>query len=221
MVSILTQPLGWVQPNSRATLDHSLFQSSPNLSVGCSHSVVSGMWTGFQSSPNLSVGCILRTDRSTLSFVSVSILTQPLGWVQPEGLPHFRHHHISFNPHPTSRLGAARRAATLSHHHISFNPTQPLGWGVSFVGESRFNSHSTSRLSAASMSVTSRSRSRSRSKTFESSPNLALTCVNCNLEFQSSPNFSVGCSIFGYHLTYHFEVFQFLPNLSIGCSIPV
>ena len=58
----------------------------------------------FQSSPNLSVGCS-TTPVALAFFGAVSILAQPLGWVQPNGTVH--HSSLRFNPHPTFRPGAA------------------------------------------------------------------------------------------------------------------
>ena len=89
----------------------SLFQSSPNLSVGC-------IWAmevfqllrsilGFNPHPNLSVGCSATLVVESLGPVPVSILTQPLGWVQSNCLAIiYDKPKLSFNPHPADRLGA-------------------------------------------------------------------------------------------------------------------
>ena len=59
----------------------------------------------FQSSPNLLAGCIvgIGVGRSILGLVS--ILTQFLVWVQV-AVTRVALMLLSFNPHPTSRLGA-------------------------------------------------------------------------------------------------------------------
>ena len=164
------------------------FQFSPNLSAGCSHSMVAGMCAGsFNPQPNLSVGCsfyrrfnshptsrlgaailwslgcgpaisILNpTDRLSAAGCGplvVSILTQLLGWVQPSHRWILRKsQNVSILT--TSRLGAARRPATL--------PSQPYQ--------------------------------------FQSSPNLSVGCIGRTPlgatslgPFQSLPNQEVGCS---------------------------
>ena len=130
-VSILTQPLGWVHRytggsiagfNPHPTLGwvqravaHSPFQSSPNLSVGCSRGsgIVVSILTQplgrvqravphspFQSLPNL-------YSLDSAAGYAVSILTQPLGWVQSPRQSHPGPSHRCFNPHLTSRLGAS------------------------------------------------------------------------------------------------------------------
>ena len=59
-VSILTQPLGWVQRPHPSNCCWLTFQSSPNLSAGCrAGAPASGYKRGlvFQSSPNFLIGC--------------------------------------------------------------------------------------------------------------------------------------------------------------------
>ena len=134
------------------------FQSSPNLSAGCSHSIlVAGMCIPAVSILTQPLGWVQALSGVVTigDLVTVSILTQPLGWVQPEGLPHFRYHHISFNPHLTSRLGAAQMLSSRSGTGTCFNP------------------HPTSRLGAVDVE------------------DLLVTDVPV---FQSAPNLSVGCS---------------------------
>ena len=98
------------------------FQFSPNLSAGCSHSMVAGMCAGsFNPQPNLSVGC---------SF------------------------YRSFNPHPTERLGAAILWSLGCGPAISIlNPTDRLSAAESLNQRRRhslgFNPHPTSRLGAS------------------------------------------------------------------------
>src|SRR5262249_54507642 len=85
-VSILTQPLGWVLLKALDAQGLTLaFQSSPNLSVGCyaAYFSIGSVLFLFQSSPNLSVGC----------YRTAAARTPPSR---------------SFNPHPTSRLGATQ-----------------------------------------------------------------------------------------------------------------
>ena len=100
VVSILTKPRGWVQRAVR----HPSFQSSPNLSVGCNFRLMDpGVpVTEFQSPPKPLgwVQCYTggRIAGTWPSFnphstswlgaggcgpLAVSILTQPIGWVQP------------------------------------------------------------------------------------------------------------------------------------------
>ena len=159
-VSILTQPIGWVQchtcgriaracsgfnprPTSRlgaggGRSSASLFQSSPNLSVGCSRGsgiVVSILtqplgWVqrgssigSFQSSPNLSAGC------SRGSGIVVSILTQPIGWVKRAVAP------PSFQSSPNLSVGCSRGSGIV----VSIL-TQPLGWAQRAVPHSPFQS---------------------------------------------------------------------------------
>ena len=125
-----------------------LFQSSPNLSAGCSHSMVAGICTGsFNPHPAERLGVSaegvvtigdlvtvsiltqplrLGEDRQISRLVVVSILTQPIGWMQ-----HICYHliyHIGFNPHLTSWLGAVRLLEPLWRFRSCFNPHQPLGW---------------------------------------------------------------------------------------------
>ena len=89
LVSILTQPIGWVQPNLSPNYEGRLFQSSPNLPAGCRvwsypnfnpHPTYSlgatvaaraGCYLKtFQSSPNLSVGVAQSSHSETRSFQS-------------------------------------------------------------------------------------------------------------------------------------------------------
>ena len=99
----------------------SLFQSSPNLSAGCSaitcvsfnphltSRLGASKLTWFQSSPNLS-GWVQLSDTSWCDVSwAVSILTQPLGRVHryTGGRVAWAGAWSGFNPHPTYRLGAA------------------------------------------------------------------------------------------------------------------
>ena len=84
-VSILTQVVSWVRPQSYDDQITPLqFQSSPKLSPGCDAAgdYNSGITIQFQSSPKLSPGCdsSWRCCRCTLI---VSILTQVVSWVRP------------------------------------------------------------------------------------------------------------------------------------------
>ena len=85
-VSILTQPEGWVPCQFLFFLSNdSLFQSSPNPKVGCHRNPPAAppRNPGFQSSPNPKVGC--HNWHSSIGLENtVSILTQPEGWV-PSG----------------------------------------------------------------------------------------------------------------------------------------
>ena len=132
-VSILTQPGGWVQRFNPSTFCLLTFQSSPNLLVGC-------IWA-------MEVFQLLRSWAMTPVF---SILAQPLGWVQRltcalwalfqsslNLLAGCSWHSVigldqgccSFNPHPTSRLGAsADEVVTIGDLVTVSILTQPLGW---------------------------------------------------------------------------------------------
>ena len=112
------------------------FQSSPNLSAGCSHSMVAGIWDRqFQSS------------------------TQPIGWVQPVSVPvsliaalFQSSPNLSvgcrglwttrcFNPHPTSRLGAATDDCRVIFVRVLVSIlTQSLGWAQRAVDHPLFQS---------------------------------------------------------------------------------
>ena len=144
-VSILTQPLGWVQCHNLCQ-----FQSSPNLSAGCSATPVAGSLGRlflFQSSPNLSAGC---------SAVSVSILTQPLVWVQRYTGGRIARACSGFNPRPTYRLGAVGVPASL------FQSSPNLSSGCrGLCPTRRFNLYQTSTALTAP-----------RDMRFQSSPNL-------------------------------------------------
>ena len=85
-VSILTQPFGWAQPVVTWFLVPPKFQSSSNLWVGCrAISLIS-----FNPQPNLSAGCIATPVAESLGcHLLFSILTQPLGWVHLVGQPAF------------------------------------------------------------------------------------------------------------------------------------
>ena len=86
-VSILTQPLGWVQRHSNICDigRHLLFQSSPNLSAGCSEWV----W--------------VIEGREKV----VSILTQPLGWVQPVMAGNWGVVNVGFQSSPNLSAGCS------------------------------------------------------------------------------------------------------------------
>ena len=197
MVSILTQPMGWVQLEPASGYKRGLvFQSSSSFLAGCSFSCQYRDLIGrrFQSSPNLSAGC----SHSMVAGIwdrQFQSSTQPIGWVQPVSVPvsliaalFQSSPNLSvgcrglwttrcFNPHPTSRLGAASTVVSI------LTPTSSVGCSVVRTVDlppgRRFNPHPTSRLGAA--------------------PN-ALLPVGYRHLFQSSPNFSVGCSLHVGHI---------------------
>ena len=106
VVSILTQPLGWVQAGGKPSCDNPLtFQSSLNLSDGCSPgSTMAARWLGrFNPHPTSWLGVASRTGYFGVCY-PVSILTQPLGWVQ-----------LRYTPASNSSSGVSIL-------------TQPLGW---------------------------------------------------------------------------------------------
>ena len=114
----------------------------------------------------------------------VSILTQPLGWVQlsVDGFDSFSKTEFqsssSFNPHPADRLGAAE------------------GYTGQSPESGCFNSHPTSRQGAGGGGHSP--------ALFQFSPNLSAGCSPASSggwgstivkSFQSSPNLSAGCSV--------------------------
>ena len=153
-VSILTQSLGRVQ----RAVAHSPFQSSPNLSAGCNLVLCQTLEIRcFNPHPNLSVGCSATLVVGSLGLGPVSILTQPLGWVQSNCLAIiYDKPKLSFNPRPTYRLGAAglwKFFNCCGPFHVSIL-TQSLGWvqlQLSVLGsepDAGFNPHPTSWLGA-------------------------------------------------------------------------
>ena len=142
VVSILTQPMGWVQLEPASGYKRGLvFQSSSSFLAGCSFSCQYRDLIGrrFQSSPNLSAGC----SHSMVAGIwdrQFQSSTQPIGWVQPVSVPvsliaalFQSSPNLSvgcrglwttrcFNPHPTSRLGAASTVVSIL--------TQPLRLGA-------------------------------------------------------------------------------------------
>ena len=86
VVSILTQPLGWVQLLYRRMNSgrSDRFNPHPTSRLGAAGSPSGplGPSQRFQSSPNLSAGCSRFSKRTPRTLTEVSILTQPLGWVQ-------------------------------------------------------------------------------------------------------------------------------------------
>ena len=136
LVSILTQPEGWVPYESvmalaiRASVS---ILTQPEGWVPCHQQLEIGFAQAFQSSPNPKVGCHQVKTKIAKRGHAVSILTQPEGWVPYTCRPaHMisRHGKVSiltqpegwvpcsieatanirydhrFNPHPTRRLGA-------------------------------------------------------------------------------------------------------------------
>ena len=103
-VSILAQPLGWVQRLTCALW--ALFQSSLNLLAGCSWHFVIGLDQGccsFNSHPTSRLGAG-GGDHSPSLFQSSPNL---LGWVQsPDSPVEQSLTFYCFNPHPISRSGA-------------------------------------------------------------------------------------------------------------------
>ena len=141
----------------------------------------------FQSSPNLSVGCSPKCFPPGRVPAPVSILIQPFGWVQL-GRVRNRFLVVGFNPHPTSRLGAVphrwrnrcglfQSSSNLSAGWLgaagSFQSSPNRVIEVLGLGPTRgFNPHPISRLGAVDVE------------------DLLISDVKV---FQSSPNREVGC----------------------------
>ena len=125
-VSILTQPIGWVQlqlsvPGSEPDAG---FNPHPAYRLGASPHRWQNRWVVifcFQSSPNLLVGCSFSCQCRDLNRTRVSILTKPLGRVH--GYTGSSIAVAGFNPHPTDRLGA-KGCGPLRVSIL----TQPIGW---------------------------------------------------------------------------------------------
>ena len=167
-VSILTQPIGWVHRYTGGSIAVAGFNPHPTDRLGVAYLLPPYLPFWFQSSPNLSVGCIATPVAVSLAPGSVSILAQPLGWVQCHNL-------CQFQSSPNLSVGC------LKVDVVSIL-TQPLGLGAA-VGHllvrrllGRFNPHPTSRPGASLHWWQSR---------------LGWGLVR----FQSSPNLSVRCSI--------------------------
>ena len=158
VVSIPTQPLGWVLlypgTSSRARINR--FNPHPTSRLGATLAflLLLTQVVLFQSPPNLSVGCYGRSAWSLC----------------PGG--------CSFNPHPTSRLGATGTYLSVIAPLKMFQSPPNLSVGCYvFAHEgrgcwARFNPHPTSRLGATSWWMTI-SRGQAR---FQSPPNLSVGC---------------------------------------------
>ena len=107
----------------------------------------------FQSSPNLSAGCSATPVAESLEPVPVSILTRPLGRVQLGYVLNLSLV-ISFNPHSTSRLGAASDGVLFGEPWSTFQSSPNLSVGCSNRGP----------------------RSGVPAGMFQSSPNLSVEC---------------------------------------------
>ena len=187
VVSILTQPGGWVQRLNPSTFCLLTFQSSPNLLAG--RSIIRallmrfnprptyrlGALGRFQSSPNLSAGCwcVSILTELFIRVCCVSILAQPLGWAQ---------HHQGFSkagtcifqssPSISAGCSPARIYVKQLYPIAVSILTQPGGW--------------VQRLNPSTFCLL----------TFQSSPNLLAGCRVISVGFQSSPNLLAGCANF-------------------------
>ena len=182
-----------------------MFQSSPNLSIGCSLIFPPANDEGwfFQSSPQ-SLGCCWSEYWTGVRFCFNPHPTSRLGAASSVGL-FLGRAHAYFNPHPAEMLGATRS------YEVSIL-TQPFSWAqvavsmilvcfnsrpASRLGElvlSCFNPHLTSCLGATWVrgEFPAHPGIGHPLMTFQSSPNLSAGCSSVLLQFQSSPNLLAG-----------------------------
>ena len=131
-VSILTQPIGWVQRHTGGGIAGACpgFNPHPTSRPGAA---LSFSLIRFQSSPNLSVGCSERWCAVRGALEHVSILTQSLVWVQsPDSPVEQSLTFYCFNPHPTSQLGAVDVEDLLVSDIPVFqsSPNREVGWSL-------------------------------------------------------------------------------------------
>ncbi len=131
MVSILTQPVGWVQHllDQADLLDTDCFNPHPACWLGAtfkSVTLLSGVY-GFNPHPACWLGAT-RLDVILLACLTVSILTQPVGWVQ-RVLPaaHLPGSHVSILTQPVGWVQRPPDVVYSTLYGVSIL-TQPVGW---------------------------------------------------------------------------------------------
>src|SRR6266849_2342331 len=108
----------------------------------------------FQSSPNLTVGCLSCPDQGGQRQQEVSILTQPHGRV-PQDIEHYSDPGNMFQSSPNLTVGCLARLASSKTDQIGFNPHPTSRSGASccqppiHAAECSFNPHPTSRSGAS------------------------------------------------------------------------
>ncbi len=114
---------------------HVLFQSSPSLLAGCNliKLVESGIEAMFQSSPSLLAGCNINPILINIHRFRVSILTQPVGWVQRVTIRRRRGINHGFNPHPACWLGATVQPGGVFPYPFPFQSSPSLLAGCNLI----------------------------------------------------------------------------------------
>ena len=137
-VSILTQPLGWVQPRlAQDGINVRGFQSSPNLSVGCSF--VGGVgWCGVGNVSILTqpLGCVqpAAVDWAYAWRKGVSILTQPVVWVQPNPPPNYEGRLFQSSPNLSAECSRLRQIHVILKSWFQSSPNLSVGCSISLIG---------------------------------------------------------------------------------------
>ena len=132
MVSILTQPEGWVPYGQRYCTGHATpsFNPHPTRRLGAINSQSTAAGPVRVSILTQPEGWVPSDLTRLFNFMTnVSILTQPEGWVPYPVRPSAPGMITGFNPHPTRRLGAMAGTPPSRHSTSSFqsSPNPKVG----------------------------------------------------------------------------------------------